>query len=102
MLRDWSSIVRYAAVLLLFLLAYALLLRPLKKQVLATVRELPTPCGEPGAQRPPEMPPSKTPWLALPPEQRALVLKKQLVDKVKGEPAAAGQLIHAWINEEAT
>ena len=41
-LRDWSSIVRYAAVLILFLLAYALLLRPLKKQVLATVRELPT------------------------------------------------------------
>ena len=30
-LRDWSSIVRYAAVLILFLLAYALLLRPLKE-----------------------------------------------------------------------
>ncbi len=40
-LRDWSSIVRYASLLLLFLLAYFLFLRPLKKQVLATVRELP-------------------------------------------------------------
>jgi hypothetical protein len=39
---------------------------------------------------------------SMPPEQRTMALKKQLVDKVKGEPAAAGQLIHAWINEEAT
>jgi flagellar M-ring protein FliF len=99
-LHDWSSIVRYAALLLLFLLAYALLLRPLKKQVLATVKDLParvasqqSALGGTGLD---------SALAALPPEQRALLLKKQLVDKVKGEPAAAGQLIHAWINEEAT
>ncbi|MFZ0481250.1 MAG: flagellar basal-body MS-ring/collar protein FliF [Terriglobales bacterium] len=98
-LHDWSSIVRYAAVLLLFLLAYALLLRPLKKQVLATVRELPSRVA---SQAPAGNAALEDALAALPPEQRALVLKKQLVDKVKGEPAAAGQLIHAWINEEAT
>ena len=99
-LHDWSSVVRYASVLLLFLLAYALLLRPLKKQVLATVRELParvanqqSAIGGAGIDNA---------LASLPPEQRALALKKQLVDKVKGEPAVAGQLIHAWINEEAT
>ncbi|MGA9527435.1 MAG: flagellar basal-body MS-ring/collar protein FliF [Terriglobales bacterium] len=99
-LHDWSSVVRYAAVLLLFLLAYALLLRPLKKQVLATVRELPNRAAS-------QLPSAGNAALedalaALPPEQRALVLKKQVVDKVKGEPAVAGQLIHAWINEDAT
>jgi flagellar M-ring protein FliF len=98
-LRDWSSVVRYASVLLLFLLAYALLLRPLKKQVLATVRELPARAATQqsvlsGASM-------ESALAALPPEQRALFLKKQLVDKVKGEPVAAGQLLHAWINEEA-
>ena len=40
-LNDWSSIVRYAALFLLFVLVYALLLRPLKKQLLTTFRELP-------------------------------------------------------------
>ncbi len=102
MLRDWSSIVRYAAVLLLFLLAYALLLRPLKKQVLATVRELPARVASQAAQAAGWTAALDNALAALPPEQRALVLKKQLVDKVKGEPAAASQLIHAWINEEAT
>ena len=99
-LHDWSSIVRYAALLLLFLLAYALLLRPLKKQVLATVRELPgRVANQQSAMSGAGM---DNALAALPPEQRALALKKQLVDRVKGEPAAAGQLIHAWINEEAT
>ena len=101
-LNNWSSLVRYAALLLLFLLAYLLLLRPMKKQVLTTFRELPARV----AQRPQVAGPggeiaSGTEALALPPEQRAVVLKKQLVDKVKGEPAAAGQLIQNWIHEEA-
>ena len=35
------SLVRYGALLLLFLLAYVLLLRPVKKQILATMKQLP-------------------------------------------------------------
>jgi flagellar M-ring protein FliF len=98
-MRDWSSLMRYAAVLLLFLMAYILLLRPVKKQVLATVRELPGRiAGQPASLGAAKVDDALA---ALPPEQRALVLKKQLLDKVKGEPAAAGQLLHAWINEEA-
>jgi flagellar M-ring protein FliF len=99
LLQDWSSIVRYAAVLALFLLVYALVLRPLKKQVLATVRELParaakqqSALGGSGID---------DALAALPAEQRALILRKQVAEKVKGEPAAASNLIHVWINEEA-
>jgi flagellar M-ring protein FliF len=97
-LHDWSSIVRYASLLSLFLLAYGLLLRPLKKQVLTTVRELPSRAA---VQQSGQGVAVDSALAALPPEQRAAVLKKQLVDKVKGEPAVAGQLLHAWINEEA-
>lgn len=98
-MRDWSSLMRYGAVLLLFLMTYILLLRPVKKQVLATVRELP---GRIAAQ-PASLGGARVDDVlaSLPPDQRALALKKQLLDKVKGEPAAAGQLLHAWINEEA-
>ena len=98
-LRDWSTVVRYASLLLLFLLAYALLLRPLKKQALATLRELP---GKVAGQQSAMGAGMDSALASMPPEQRTMALKKQLVDKVKGEPAAAGQLIHAWINEEAT
>jgi hypothetical protein len=32
-------------------------------------------------------------------QQRAAALKKQLVEKVKAEPAATGKLVQAWLNE---
>ncbi|MGA8153928.1 MAG: flagellar basal-body MS-ring/collar protein FliF [Terriglobales bacterium] len=104
-LNDWSSFVRYAALILLFLLAYALLLRPMKKQILTTLRELPARRvpeqtqidGVVGAQLSPAQDPK-----ALPPEQqRSLTLKKQLLEKVKAEAVATSQLVQAWIHEEA-
>lgn len=104
-LNDWSSMVRYGALILLFLLAYALLLKPMKKQILTTLRELPARvasaktqiAGSAGAQL------SQGPdAMSLPPEQqRSLTLKKQLIDKVKAEPVATSQLVQAWIHEEA-
>ncbi|HXY13103.1 MAG TPA: flagellar basal-body MS-ring/collar protein FliF [Terriglobales bacterium] len=102
-LNDWSSILRYAALILLFLLAYLLLLRPMKKQLLTTFRELPSHLAAHNAQitkaAGTELGPGQD-LAALPAEQqRAIVLKKQLTDKVKGEPAAASQLIQAWLRE---
>jgi flagellar M-ring protein FliF len=91
-LTDWSGVVRYAALFLLFLLAYFLLLRPVKKQVLTTFRELPQRVS--GSD--------KTAGQLGESEfsgQRALVLKKQLVEKVKAEPVSAGRLVQAWLRE---
>jgi flagellar M-ring protein FliF len=101
-LNDWSSIVRYGAIILLFLLVYALLLRPLKRQVMTTLRELPARINAKQAQAAgaaaAELAAGQE--AALSPEQlRATALKKQLVDKVKTEPAATGKLIQAWLNE---
>jgi flagellar M-ring protein FliF len=102
-LDDWSSLVRYAAIILLFLLAYALLLRPLKKQLLTTFRELPAKLS---AKSQPavaiaELDPGQDPSTLPVPQQRALTLKKQLLEKVTDEPQNASKLIQAWIHEEA-
>jgi flagellar M-ring protein FliF len=101
-LADWSSLVRYAALIVLFLLAYALLLRPLKKQLLATFRELPAALS---AKKQPvaamDLAPGQDVATLPPAQQRAVTLKKQLMEKVTAEPAAASRLIQAWIHEEA-
>ncbi len=69
-----------------------LILRPVKKQVITTFKELPQYVsvsqkaqaaigeGELGGQR-------------------ALVMRKQFVEKVKSEPASASQLVQAWLRE---
>ena len=101
-LEDWSSLVRYAAIILLFLLAYALLLRPLKKQLLTTFRELPAALSaknQPAAVA--ELDLAQDPSTLPAPQQRALTLKKQLLEKVTDEPQVASKLIQAWIHEEA-
>ena len=103
-LHDWSSIVRYVALFLLFVLVYALLLRPLKKQLLTTFRELPARmaqksqvAGANGA----ELAPGQEGGTLTPEQVRASTIKKQLVEKVRTEPAATGKLIQAWLHEGA-
>jgi flagellar M-ring protein FliF len=103
-LNDWSSMIRYVALILLFLLTYVLLLKPMKKQLLATLKELPARVAAQesklGSGASAELSPGQD-LSALSPEQRSAALKKQLVDKVKREPGATGKLIQAWLNEGA-
>jgi flagellar M-ring protein FliF len=101
-LNDWSSIVRYAALFVLFVLVYGLLLRPLKKQVLTTLRELPARMTQKSqAAKGAELAPGQDGATMSPEQLRASALKKQLVEKVKTEPAATGKLIQAWLHEGA-
>ncbi len=103
-LNDWSNIVRYGMLILLFLLAYWLLLRPLKKQLLTTFKELPARVASQklqgaGGGRSDIV--SGQEMASLTAEQRASALKRQLGDSVRTEPAAATKLIQAWLNEGA-
>jgi len=103
-LNDWSSIVRYAALFLLFVLVYVLLLRPLKKQLITTFRELPariTQKQQMTAIKGAELAVAQDMGALSAEQQRAAALKRQLVDKVKTEPAATGKLIQAWLHEGA-
>jgi flagellar biosynthesis/type III secretory pathway M-ring protein FliF/YscJ len=109
-LREWSVAVRYGAMLLLFVLVYFLLLRPVKKQVITAVRgpEALAAKNEPkveqvaevaAAPKIPELPDLPPPTLSEE-KQRTLQLKKELTDKIKAEPASASRLVKAWLQEE--
>lgn len=101
-LSDWSSLVRYGALILLFLLAYALFLRPLKKQLMTTFRELPAALSaKKQVAAGVDLPPGQDLATLPPQQQRSITLKKQLLDKVNTEPVATSKLIQAWIHEEA-
>lgn len=90
-LNDYASIVRYGMLLGMFLLVYALMIRPIQKRVL-TVQEapaLPTPAEAEQAF------PETAETLAL----RSLTLKKQLTDFVKNEPETSATAVRAWLRD---
>lgn len=106
MVLEWSGLLRYAGIVALFLIVYWLVLRPVKKQVLAAFRELPQRLALAGAEHAPAKGAAvagKTIEIELPPGseqgQRAGALKKQLAEKIKAEPAAASRLVQSWIRE---
>ena len=98
---QWSGLLRYGGVLALFVIVYLLILKPVKKQVIAAFRELPKRLkpAEPGA-----LPASGAAEIELPAgaegARRAAALKRQLTEKVKAEPATASRLVQTWIREE--
>jgi len=103
-LTQWSGLLRYLGILALFLIVYFLMLRPVKKQILTSLRELPArmashPKGLAGAGAGPgavavEIEPPGTEQA-----RRATTLKRQLAEKVKTEPAVASRLVQSWIRE---
>ncbi len=92
------------AILALFLIVYFLMLRPVKKQFLTSLRELPALAR---SAKPAEITAGTTTVggieIELPPgseqAKHATALKKKLTEKVKSEPAAASRLIQGWIRE---
>ena len=105
---QWSGLLRYGGIFALFAIVYFLVLRPLKKQILVTLRELPARV----ARSPKELGQAATAAavvagsveIELPPgteqARRAAALKRQLTEKVKNEPAAASRLVQGWIRED--
>jgi flagellar M-ring protein FliF len=101
---QWSGLLRYLGILALFLIVYFLMLRPVKKQVLSALRELPArmarnpkglaAAGAGAADVAVEIEPPGTEQ-----SRRATTLKRQLSEKVKTEPAVASRLVQSWIRE---
>jgi len=103
LLQQWSGALRYIGITLLFLVVYALILRPVKKQALEALRKIPAQLAQPvaagaGAGG------IDLPGIELPAgseeARRAGLLKRQLADKIKGEPANASRLVSTWIREK--
>jgi len=112
-LRSWSWIFRYLALACLFGSVYLLLLRPVKRQLLAILRELPLhPAGKHAIAEASAAQVSPSPQ----PEgleeilgaagldgdtslKKLAILKNHLVEKVKTEPAGASRLVQNWLRE---
>jgi flagellar M-ring protein FliF len=100
---QWSGLLRYLGIVALFLIVYFLMLRPVKKQFLTSLRELSTrparstrelaSAAAEGALAV-EVEPAGTDQ-----SRRAALLKRQLADKVKTEPAVATRLVQSWIRD---
>ena len=117
--NKWITLVRYGALLLLFLLVYLLILRPIKKQFVTTFHNLPrqlemntaaaalkasgmnvslTGKGG-GAGEGEETLPSEL-GESLSEVRKAVLVKKNLLEKAKKEPANFSRLIQNWLRQE--
>jgi len=112
-IEPWTWLLRYVGLAILFLVIYLFVLRPVKTQVLATLRALPEKSAHPalpaagGGKAP-----AKAGTLAEMQSElqnelletssdvmRAVALKRHLVDKVKKEPEGATRLIQSWVQQ---
>ncbi|MGA7157000.1 MAG: flagellar basal-body MS-ring/collar protein FliF [Acidobacteriaceae bacterium] len=98
---DYSSLIRPASLLMLFLMAYLFVLRPIQKQVLAQRLALP------GEQHSLERP-MHSEQLALAATEsaegtrRAGQLKEETIDLIKQKPTNTARAVEAWLREEAS
>jgi flagellar M-ring protein FliF len=98
-LHDWSIAVRYVSILLLFLIAYFLMLRPVKREVIGAFRAIAggtkkETLAEIGAAPPAAVNPGLF-------GEEAQQVKKELIERVKKDPLATSRLVQAWIEEDA-
>ena len=96
-LNDYSSVIRYAGLFVLFFLVYLLMIRPIQRRVLAMPSPLlaaivPPVHGDAQVAALPESVASLT--------LRNLTLKKQLAEFVRVEPESSTTAVRAWLREE--
>ena len=101
--NAWSLLLRYAVIVLLFLATYRLVIRPIKTQAIASMKELPArkrlavlPTGN-GLEDALEGE-SVTAMADSP--QKAKLLKKQVLERVRREPVSSSRLVQAWLRED--
>ncbi|HWP85573.1 MAG TPA: hypothetical protein VNN17_10310, partial [Terriglobia bacterium] len=108
MVNRWVGALRYAGLLALFGIVYLLLLRPVKKQMLAAFQgvsaRLPEGAATAGLPAAPAAGVSLSAGAGMQLEsgpaadsQRALQLKQHVVNTVRKEPVGASRVIQGWI-----
>jgi flagellar M-ring protein FliF len=96
-LNDYSSAIRYSALLALFLLVYLLMIRPIQKRVLAT------PLPALGASKALPLAEPHNVEMIEPSDtvaQRSIFLKRQLDEFVRAEPETSTTAVRAWLRED--
>jgi len=111
--ERWTGLLRYAALLALFAVVYLLILQPVKKkfiEVLGAPALIPLAGSRGGALggAAAALPGGESSLAALPSDaasgvpaevQHTILLKKQLMSKVKEDPETASRVIQDWIRE---
>jgi flagellar M-ring protein FliF len=104
--ERWTSLLRYAALLLLFAIVYLLILKPVKNQVMQILTtppraELATNGQAAAALAAGHLPAAAldTPAAGPGDTRQAVALKKQLATKIKEDPESASRLIQNWMRE---
>ena len=100
---EFSNVVRYGAMLLLFGLVYLLMFRPVQKQMMASMKEVGA--GTPVAAATVLPAPLVAAELsggedAMALEAKGSVLKKQLAELVQAEPVTMTRTVQAWLRED--
>ena len=96
--QDYSSLLRPVSLLLLFVLAYLFVLRPVQKQVLSPGRmppALPEPALAAGSDKPTLNAPELTSG-----SLRATQLKEQTLEMIRQKPQHTARAVQAWLREE--
>jgi flagellar M-ring protein FliF len=102
MVNDNVNALKYASLLILFMLAWALIFRPMQKQVLSVVRELGA--GNQGSIAAvelvgaPELPGDDLDNL-LEADSSTVGLKRRLTEMVQAEPATMTRTLQSWLQE---
>ena len=95
-LSDHSSLVRYGGLLVLFVLAYMLMIKPIQKRMIAGITEMP---------KQPLLPEPDGGVLQLPAQSteasRTLALKEAIVRQVLAEPVMGARVVQSWMRGEA-
>ena len=108
LIQPFAGALRYVGITFLFLLVYALVLNPVKKQAIAAFKRIPLPLAAPPARaaRAAAAGASDEDILAgleLPQgseeAKRAGALKKEIGVKIKADPAAASRLVQTWVRD---
>jgi len=95
--NDWLPALRIGAVMLLFVMVYLMMLRPVKKQMLAALRtHAQQPTLAAAAEHSKIMGSVPEP---LPEAKRARELTRELNEKIKAEPGASTRLVQSWLHE---
>jgi flagellar M-ring protein FliF len=96
---DYSSLLRPVSLLVLFVLAYMFVIRPVQKSVVTAV------AASPGVE--PLLPsmhtealPAPAPGDSRPEVARATQLKEQTVEMIRQKPAHTARAVQAWLHEE--
>lgn len=97
-INEYSSIIRYAGIAVLFLMVYMLMLRPIQKRALAAPPPAPLAAGISEGGNPEALEANEH---AASLSARSQILRKQLAEFVKAEPESSTNAVRAWLREEA-